>query len=338
MNKAVSLVEPFKIDITSVDAPVIGDEEVLLEVKYVGLCGTDLSSYKGMMPLVSYPRIPGHEIGAVVAGKGKNVPDNINTGDAVTVNPYSSCGKCPACLQKRYNTCQFNQTLGVQRDGAMRQQFAIHHSKLFKSTTLNMQELALVEPLSVGYHASERAAVQSADTVLVIGCGVIGIGAIVACVSKGAIVIAADVDDDKLAFIRSFGVQHIVNSKTSDLVKSVLDITNGNGASVVIEAVGAAATYRAALDAVAFAGRIAAIGYAKDDVPLNTSLIVRKELTVCGSRNALNEFGPVIKMLEERKLPFNKLISKTYALEQAEEAFDYWYHNPGNVVKILLEI
>jgi len=338
MSKAVLLNKPFAIFLTDVDTPVLQDDEVLVAVNYVGLCGTDLSSYKGTMPLVSYPRIPGHEIGATVIGKGKNVPAHIATGDKVTVNPYSACGKCPACLAKRFNTCQFNQTLGVQRDGAMREQFAIHHSKVYASPTISLQQLALAEPLSVGYHATERAAVKQEDIVLVIGCGMIGIGAIAACVNKKATVIAADKDEEKLQLTQLFGARHVVHTNQQNLVDAVLDITNGKGASVVIEAAGATVTYQWSLETVAYAGRVVAIGYAKEDIPLNTSLIVRKELNVLGSRNALNEFSPVIQMLEEQKLPFDKLVSNTYPLEEAGAAFDYWYHHPDKVVKIMIHI
>lgn len=337
MNKAVLLQKPLTISTIEASMPTMGEEEVLFRVEYIGLCGTDLSSYKGTMPLVSYPRIPGHEIGAVIIEKGSKVPANFSIGDRVTVNPYSSCGQCPACLAKRYNTCQFNQTMGVQRDGAMQQFFSVHYSKLYKSDKLSLEQLALVEPLSVGYHATERASVTVADTVLVIGCGVIGIGAIVACVQKGATVIAADISDDKLSFITQFGVEHIINTSKENLLSQVNELTNGKGVNVVIEAVGSPTTYQYCLQAVAFAGRVVAIGYAKEDILLNTSLIVRKELNISGSRNALNEFGPVIQMLEEGRYPFDKLISKIYPLEKAGEAFDFWYHHPGDVIKILIQ-
>ena len=338
MYKAVLLEKPFTISTIDSVLPSMGEEEVLFRVEYVGLCGTDLSSYKGTMPLVSYPRIPGHEIGAIIIDKGNKVPDTFRAGDRVTVNPYSSCGQCPACLAKRYNTCQFNQTMGVQRDGSMQQVFAAHYSKLYKSDKLSFQELALVEPLSVGYHATERAAVIVTDTVLVIGCGVIGIGAIIACVQKGATVIAADISDDKLSFLTQFGVEHLINTSKQDLISRIDELTNSKGVNVVIEAVGSAATYQYCLQAVSFAGRVVAIGYAKEDILLNTSLIVRKELNIVGSRNALNEFKPVIQMLEEARYPFDKLISKIYPLEKAGEAFDFWYHNPAEVIKILIQL
>lgn len=338
MNKAVLLQQPFSINTIDAPLPLIGEEEVLLQVQYVGLCGTDLSSYKGALSLVSYPRIPGHEVGALIIDKGSKVPSSFSIGDKVTVNPYSSCGTCPACIAKRYNTCQFNQTLGVQRDGAMQQNFAIHHSKLYKSDSLSLRQLALVEPFSVGYHATERAMINSADTVLIIGCGVIGIGILLACVKKGATVIAADIDDQKLQFIKRFGASHIINTKTADLPKTVADITAGRGVNVVFEAVGSPITYQWCLETVSFAGRVVAIGYAKEDIPLNTSLIVRKELNVMGSRNALSEFEPVIKMLEENKYPFEQLISKVYHVDDAGKAFDDWYKHPSEIIKVLIQL
>lgn len=338
MNRAVSLEEPFKISLIETNEPDLNEDEVLVKVNFIGLCGTDLSSYKGSMPLVSYPRIPGHEIGATIIKKGSKVPDSFSIGDFVTANPYSSCGQCIACKAGRFNTCQYNQTMGVQRDGAMRQFYTIPHTKLYKSNKLSLKKLALVEPLSVGYHASERAAVNSNDTVLVIGCGVIGIGAILASVQKGATVIAADIDDSKLSFIKQFGVSHLVNTKKEDTIAIINKLTDNKGVNVVIEAVGATSTYQMALEVVSFAGRVVAIGYAKEPIPLNTSLIVRKELNVLGSRNALNEFGPVITMLEEDKWPFDQLISKTYPLEETATAFDFWYHNPDKIIKILIEL
>lgn len=338
MNKAVLLQQPFSISTIDTNVPLVGDEDVLLRIEYAGLCGTDLSSYKGTLSLVSYPRIPGHEIGAVILEKGSKVPAGFAVGNRVTVNPYSSCGKCPACQAKRFNTCQFNQTLGVQRDGAMQQIFAIHYSKLYKSDTLSFKQLALVEPFSVGYHATERANISSNDLVLILGCGVIGIGILLACVQKGATVLAADIDDEKLAFVKKFGAAEVINTRSTDIVKYISAYTDGRGVNVVFEAVGSSNTYQWCFETVGYAGRVVAIGYAKEDIPLNTSLIVRKELNVMGSRNALNEFEPVIQMLEANKYPFEQLITKIYPLEEAGAAFDHWYKHPGEIIKVLIQL
>ena len=336
--KAVIFDAPGKVRITNTATPEMKSGEVLLKINMVGLCGTDLNIYKGNMPLVSFPRIPGHEISAEIIDKNNEVPDSIKIGDTVTVNPYTSCGKCTACRAGRFNTCMYNQTMGVQRDGAMSQYFAIPYLKILQHNILSRKELALVEPLSVGYHATNRGKVSEGETVLVLGCGMIGIGVALAALQKKATVIVLDIDEKKLSLMKSLGVHHTINSTQDDALKTILDITNGEGPDVCIEAVGAAATYRLALEASSFAGRIVCIGYAHSDISLNTSLVVKKELDVMGSRNALNEFSDVINMLEEKKFDSDRLITSVYKMENVHEAFQYWKDNPGEVIKILAEI
>lgn len=336
--KAMIFDAPGKIRITSATFPEMKPGEVLLKIKMVGLCGTDLNIYKGKMPLVSFPRIPGHEISAEIIDKGSEVPDSIKTGNAVTVYPYTSCGKCSACRLGKFNTCMYNQTMGVQRDGAMSQYFSVPYSKVFQNKILSCNELALVEPLSVGYHATNRARVSEYETVLVLGCGMIGIGASLAALRKKATVIVLDMDEKKLSLIQSFGVHHVVNSMREDALSTILDITNGEGPDVCIEAVGASATYRLALEASSFGGRIVCIGYAHSEISLNTSLIVKKELDITGSRNALNEFSEVISMLEEKKFDTARLISSVCKMEEVDGAFQHWEKKPGDVIKILVEI
>ena len=154
--KAISLPEAFKVDLVSIAEPNMGKDEVLIELRYVGLCGSDLNSFRGLSPMVVYPRIPGHEVSGIVVAKGSGTPFSIHEGQRVTVSPYSNCGKCSACGSGRINACQFNQTLGVQRDGALTERIALRHDKVFASSILSKQELALVEPLSVGYRRQPR--------------------------------------------------------------------------------------------------------------------------------------------------------------------------------------
>jgi len=336
--KSVWINEAYQVSVKEVDEPIPSSDEVLLEIYYIGLCGSDLSSYKGVSPMVVYPVVPGHEVSAVIKSKGANVPDAYSIGDMVTVNPYSSCGVCPACRVGRTNTCEYNQTLGVQRNGALKKFFTIHHSKLIKSTVLTEKEFALVEPLSVGYHAANRGGVSETDTVLIFGCGMIGIGAILASIRKGATVIAVDLDNQKLELVKSFGVKHTINAKETDVLTKVREITNGEGANVCIEAVGAPATYTTAIEAAAFAGRVVYIGYAKSDILFNTSLFVKKELTICGSRNAQFEFRPVVQMLEDKAIDSNLLITKVYPMEETGQALKDWYENPSAFIKILIDV
>lgn len=336
--EAISLVAPKKLEFVDIPAPQIGQEDVLVEVHYVGLCGTDINSYRGLMPLVSYPRIMGHEVSGIIIAKGQQVPPVIKEGDRVMLSPYSHCGICPACRIGRYNCCQFNQTLGVQRDGSLTRRFAIHYSKIFTHPDLSLPELALVEPLSVGYHAANRGRVSEADSVLVIGCGTIGMGVIAAAVRKGATVIAVDVDEVKLAAARKFGAHYSINSARQDVLQAVQDLTNAEGVSVAIEAVGLPDTFRLAVEAVAFAGRVVYIGYAKKEVSFDTSLFVRKELDILGSRNALHVFPAVIKMLAGRQFPFTDLITKIYPFADTPRAFSDWDAAPGQFTKILIEV
>jgi len=336
--KAVLMPAPGQVEIIDLDEPQPGPEEVLLEVHYVGLCGSDLNMYRGAMAIVSYPRIPGHELSGVIVAKGRQVPNSIREGDRVTVSPYSECGLCPACRAGRPNCCQFNQTLGLQRDGAMSSTFAIDYRKVFASKVLTLQELALVEPLSVGYHAANRGRVSELDTVLVIGCGTIGMGVIAAVARKGATVIAVDVDDDKLAGARKLGAQIAVNSTRQDVLAIARELTDGEGVSVAIEAVGLPDTFRLAVEAVAFAGRVVYVGYAKQEVCYDTTPFVRKELDILGARNALRVFPAVIKMLEKRERPFTDLITRIYPLAETAQAFHDWDAAPGEFTKILIDV
>lgn len=334
--KAISLAQPKEIELIEIPEPTVGPEDVLVDVKYIGLCGTDLNSYRGKNGMVAYPRIPGHEISGIIIEKGAQVPASIGLGSKVTLSPYTTCGICPACRSGRPNCCQFNQTLGVQRDGAMRERFAIHYRDVFTSEHLSLEELVLTEPLSVGYHTTNRGRVSEIDSVMVIGCGAIGMGAIVGAVRKGATVIAVDIDDKKLAEAEKFGAHHTIHSKRQDIKAAVAALTRGEGVSVVIEAVGLPSTYTLAIDVVAYAGRVVYVGYAKEPVTYDTTDFVRKELDILGSRNGLRVFPAVIKMLEARQLPFPDLITKTYRFSAAGQALRDWDANPGDFTKILL--
>jgi L-galactonate 5-dehydrogenase len=336
--KALSLVEPYQIKIVDIPEPELVPEDVLVELRYVGLCGSDLNAYRGLSPMVSYPRIPGHEVSGVIVEKGNGVPERMKVGAQVTVSPYTSCGLCPACRAGRVNTCQFNRTLGVQRDGALTERIAIPYAKVYSSEVLSLQELALVEPMSVGYHAANRARVSETDTVLVLGCGAIGLGAIAAAARKGSVVIAVDIDDAKLQQAASLGAQYLVNTQNDDLKVRVDELTGEEGVNVAIEAVGLPQTYQAAIERTAFAGRVAFIGYAKQEISFQTRLIVSKELDVYGSRNALHVFPSVIKMLEKRERPFASLITCKVPLEEAPQAFTAWHAEPQKFTKILVQL
>ena len=184
--KALFLVKLGETEIREIDMPVVGPEEALLRVSMVGFCGGDLNGFRGLFELQEYPNILGHEVGATIEQTGANVPDHFKPGMKVTLNPYLNCGVCFSCRKGHPNACQDNKTMGVRRPGAMTRYIAVPWKTLYSSQKLSLKELALVEPLAVGFHAVARGRVSDSDRVAVIGCGIVGMGAIAASVNRGA--------------------------------------------------------------------------------------------------------------------------------------------------------
>ncbi len=336
--KAIQIIEKGKVNTVDIDKPILRSGHILLKVAYVGFCGSDLNTFRGLNPLVKFPIIPGHEIGATIAELGQGVPVHFQVGMQAAVNPYTSCGQCPACQNERSNACEHNQTLGVQRNGAMTEYLQVPWEKVIVDDQLSLQELALVEPMSVGFHAVERAEVTDNDTVLVFGCGMIGVGAIIRSVLRGARVIVVDISEQKLSFARRLGAQYCVNSQTENLHQRVTQITGGRGADVVIEAVGRAETYVAAVEEAAYTGRVVYIGYSKQEIAFDTQYFVKKELDIRGSRNAKpQDFKAVIAYLKRRDCPVEDLISGIYQAEEAQQVLEEWSANPGEVFRILIQ-
>jgi threonine dehydrogenase-like Zn-dependent dehydrogenase len=299
----------------------------------VGFCGSDLNSFRGLNPLVSYPRIPGHEVSATIVQGNSALP----AGTDVALSPYTSCGQCSSCQRGRRNACQFNQTLGVQRDGALTEFIAMPPEKLYPAR-LTPKELCLVEPLTVGFHAVARGRVTANDTVAIMGCGGVGLGAVAASNSRGARTICIDVDDEKLELARLAGGAHSINSRREPLHDRLLDTTDGHGPDVLIEAVGTPATFRTAVEEVAFTGRVVYIGYAKEPVSYETRLFVQKELDVLGSRNAQPaDFHAVIRLLEARRFPVDEVVS-LIPFEEAIHALQSWSENPSRFKKIMISL
>lgn len=337
--KAVQITAQEQMAVVEIAKPEIKNDEVLLKIDYVGFCGSDLNTFLGRNTMVNMPVIPGHEVSATIAAVGSDVPESLKVGMHVTVDPYSNCGKCASCLRERANACEHNQTLGVQRDGAMREYFAMPWQKIIPAEGLEQQEIALIEPMSVGFHAVNRAEVTDIDRVLVIGCGMIGMGAIVRAHMRGATVIAVDLDDEKLALAQQMGAHYVVNTAKEDLHSKLQEITDGLGPDVVIEAVGSPFTQNQAISEVAFTGRVVFIGYAKADTEFTTKYFVQKELDIRGSRNAKPaDFRAVIHYMQQnRDYPKDALVSAVATTDTAFDAMRTWAAAPAKVFRILVK-
>ena len=335
--KALFLTAIGKTEVREIEKPIPGANEVLVRIGMVGFCGGDLNGFKGLFELQEYPNVLGHEVGGTIEELGADVPTHFKAGMNVTIYPYLNCGTCISCRKGRKNACQDNKTMGVRRPGAMTRYIAIAWQDLFSSEILSLQELALAEPLTVGFHAAARGRVIAKEKVAVIGCGIVGMGAIASAVNRGAEVIAVDIDDAKMEIAKKIGAAHTINTSKVDLHEALSNITNGDGPDVIIEAVGSPFTYRAAVEEVAYTGRVVCIGYAKAPVEFNTGIFVRKEIEILGSRNCTDEFPEVIRYLEQGKFPVSDVISKIVSIDEAGKALSDWAENPKGITKIMVD-
>ncbi|MCR5092868.1 MAG: zinc-binding alcohol dehydrogenase family protein [Lachnospiraceae bacterium] len=336
--KTVLIDKPFEIRVTDTEKPVPAEGEALLKVLYGGICGADVASYTGNQPFTTYPRIPGHEFSAEII----TIPDNdrgLKPGDVVTCNPYFNCGTCYSCRRGFVNCCTDNQTMGVQRDGAFREYIVMPVERIYPGRGLSAKELALVEPFTIGWHALHRTAVKKGDKVLVVGAGPIGLFALISAVAQGAEVYSADVLDGRLEKAKRFGAAGVINSAKTDIVKEAMNITNGDGFDVCVEACGLSVTFLNCIDCAAFAGNIILIGNGKKETTFLHSVLLKKELNVFGSRNSYpDDFQSVIDLIASGSVPVLDMVSEVYPVDRADEAFKALAANDGSLAKVLIEM
>jgi len=337
--KSLFITAPGKTEMREVARPEPGRGEVRVRVRYLGYCGSDLNTFRGLNPLVSYPRVPGHELAGVIDTVGPEVSQDLVPGTRVLVVPYTNCGECSACRKGRPNACRNNQTLGVQRDGGLAEEIVVPASKLLTSRRLSLREMVLVEPLSVGWHAARRGRAAAGDTVVVFGCGMVGLGAIASATAAGARTVAVDVDDGKLSIGRAAGASVTINSQTDDLHQRLQTLTENHGPDLLIEGVGLPETFRACVEEACFAGRVVYVGYAKEPVEYATKNFVMKEIDIMGSRNATaDDFRGVIAYLELGRFPVDEVITHVVPFAEAGAALDMWAKNPKTVTKIVVDL
>ena len=336
--KTVLINKPYEIAVIDTAMPSPSEGEALLKVMYCGICGADVASYTGNQPFTTYPRIPGHEFSAKVI----SIPENelgIKPGDIVTANPYFNCGHCYSCERGHLNCCTDNRTMGVQRDGSFCEYISMPVERIYPGKGLGAKQLALVEPFTISYHAVNRGDIRPNDKVLVIGAGPIGLFAVISAIKKGATVYAADILDGRLNKALELGAAGAINSSRSDIVKETERITGGNGFDCCIEACGRPETFLNCIDCAAFAGKVILIGNGKKETTFLHSILLKKELSVFGSRNSLKaDFTEVIDIIASGSVDVLELVSGIYPIERADEAFKALASNTGELCKLLVNI
>lgn len=336
--KAIVIDKPYEVEIRDVPMPHVGEGEALLRVLYVGICGADVASYTGNQPFTTYPRIPGHEFSAEII----EIPENdkgLKKGDVVTCNPYFNCGKCYSCERGHVNCCTDNRTMGVQRDGAFCEYISMPVERIYPGMGLTAQELALIEPFSISRHAISRAAIRPTDSVLIVGAGPIGLFALLAAKQFAGKIAVADVLNNRLDLAMSYGADGVVNTATEDIAKFTEEFTDGRGFDVCIEACGRPETFLMCIDEAAYAANIILIGNGKRETTFLHSIILKKELNIFGSRNAMKQdFLDNIELAASGKVDVMKMVSGVYEMDKAAEAFDALAHNKGDLAKLLIRI
>ncbi|PJG84727.1 zinc-binding dehydrogenase [Conservatibacter flavescens] len=335
MVKSVCLNNALLVDFKEVDYPKKADNEVLIKVEAMGICGSDIGAYRGTNPLVTYPRILGHELVGTVLETGIGMPDGISVGDRIVVEPYVYCGHCYPCSIGLTNCCENLKVLGVHIDGGMQEVIA-HPAHLIVKAPNNLppEHLVLAEPLTISLHAIHRTKVKAGEFVTVIGAGAIGLMAALVAQSYGATPILIDILDDRLAYAQSIGITHVINPLKQDDIETIRQITQGKMSEVVIEASGANSAVQNTLKYVSFAGRIALTGWPKTETPLPTNIITFKELDIYGARTSKGEFEEALMLLSTGKINPHHIVSQVIKFDELPQFIQAQSENPEKFLKI----
>ena len=339
--KAISLKEPCCLEYIEIDEPdQPGPGEVLVRTVRMGVCGTDVSGYFGKMPFIDYPLILGHELGVEVLEVGDAVT-SVVPGDRCSVEPYLNCGDCYACQQGKFNCCASLRVLGVMVDGGLRERFTIRADKLHVSKTLTFEQLALVETLGIGCHATDRGDPCQDDHVLIIGAGPIGLATLEFTRLTGAKITVMDINESRLHFCRqTYGVeQTIVYGGDGSELDQMKSITGGDMYSLVTDATGNNRSMENAIQYVAHTGTILFVGITTENVAFPHPALHLREASIKASRNALPEnFKRIIQLMEEGTIDTNSWITHRTPFDRIVDEFEDYTKPETGVVKAILEV
>jgi 2-desacetyl-2-hydroxyethyl bacteriochlorophyllide A dehydrogenase len=336
--KALVCRKPGVMEYKEVAASVVQPGHAIIQIKRVGICGTDLHAYNGTQPYFNYPRILGHELSGDVIEAGGT--EEFVPGERVTIIPYFNCGKCVACRNQLPNCCVHLQVLGVHIDGGMQETVVVPSDALVKSNGLGYDELALVEPLSIGAHGVRRAGIRPDEFVLVIGAGPIGIGAMQMAAIAGAKVIALDVNASRLLFCQEkLSVNFVLNASNDNVLQQLMEITSGDLPTVVMDATGNQQAINNALPYLAHGGRFVLIGLQKEPISFSHPEFHKREATLMSSRNATRrDFEYVIRSMKDGRIDPSAYITQKMPFREAKEAFETWLFDQAMVIKAMVEI
>jgi L-iditol 2-dehydrogenase len=341
--KALVYTKPYCFEYSDFPEPGAGDDDVLIRVKACGICGSDIHGSTGKTGRRIPPLIMGHEAAGIVEDTGKNVKD-FEKGQRVCFDSTVYCNQCEACRTGYYNRCEHRQVLGVstpdfKRHGAFAEYVAVPWWIVSKiPDNLSFIHAALLEPVSIGVHAANRAPISADDTVLIIGAGTIGLFVLQAARLKGARkIFVADINEFRLDVAKKLGASDVINPEKSDLKEIIFEKTDNKGVNVSFEVVGYASTFQDAVSVTKMGGHLVALGNLEKMAEFDLQQFIASELTFTGSYASSGEFRDCIELVASGKINVTPLISDVLSLKDGPRAFERLLKAEENLLKIVLE-
>ncbi|HZS06292.1 MAG TPA: galactitol-1-phosphate 5-dehydrogenase [Blastocatellia bacterium] len=341
--KALLLKEYKQLEVINVPEPEVGPEEVLVRVEACGICGSDVHGYDGRTGRRIPPLIMGHEASGVVMEVGAGVRQ-FRPGDRVTFDSTVYCGKCFYCRRGEVNLCDNRNVLGVscgdyRRHGAFAELIAVPQHIVYRlPENLSFEQAAMIESVSIAFHAVNRTPIKLGDSVVVVGVGMIGQLVIQTLRRAGCgKLIAVDLDDRKLELAREFGADEAINARSSGVHAQILDLTHGRGADLAFEVVGAGATFNTAVASLRKGGALTMIGNLSPRIEMPLQQIVTREINLIGVCASSGEYPACIDMMARGTIDVRPFISAFAPLEDGPMWFDRLYRQEPGLMKVVLK-
>lgn len=340
---ALLLTEYKHLELTDLPVPELAASDVLIQVAACGICGSDVHGFDGASGRRLPPIVMGHEAAGIIAAVGEDV-EGYAVGDRVTFDSTVYCGACEFCLRGEVNLCDNRQVVGVscpefKRAGAFAEYVAVPARILYRlPDALAFAEAAMLEAVSVALHGVRVAELKGGETALVIGAGMIGLLLLQAAKVAGcAKVLVADIDATRLALATQLGADRVFLASDADLVKTILQETDGRGVDVAFEAVGRSETVSAAIDCVRKGGTVSLVGNIAREVALPLQKVVTRQIRLQGSCSSAGEYPEAMEFVSTGRIKVAPLITAVAPLADGPAWFDRLYAREPNLMKIVLD-
>lgn len=339
MKQAV-MTEPGKIVFCDVEAPSPGDNEVILQTKRIGVCGSDIHVYHGMHPYTGYPVVQGHEVGGVVAAIGKNVT-HVKPGDKITFMPQVTCGQCYPCQHGMYHICESLKVMGFQTGGAAQEYFALPAENVLKlPDTMSLDQAAMIEPIAVTVHAIARGGGAAGKRVIVLGAGPIGnLTAQVAQALGATAVMITDISPYKLEMARRCGIGITVNTAAENLGEAIARHFGPDKADLILECVGIETTMTDAIQYARKGSTIVVVGVFGKKPQVDLGLVQDRELSLVGTLMYQKpDYEVAIDLAANGRLKLDEMITHRFPFDRYLDAYHAIEESGGNYLKVMIEL